>query len=520
MKKKFTWILLPAIFLLTCKEKDPELNPPVLEEVFPTQAAPGEYIELYGTFLNSVSDVSFNTGLEKNFMAPLYQDETSIYVMVPEMNAGMAQISVENSDGVSNSLQFRVLAKTPVISSFAPTKGMKKETVIITGQYLEQVTAVRFNGGTSSNASFKLDRKTLTVTVPDDAVSGKICITTPSGQKCSASDFIVVAEPSIASISRDYGVKDFQVEIKGQNLNNATVKFGSISATASYNDATTIRVNCPEFTSVQQVSLSVTTAGGQVSRNFTGAPAAQITKAIPNGFIPGSVLTLKGVNFYNIQSVQLPSGKSVSPGDFIRNESNDITFKVPAGTSPGDVKIVSQYGDGQALNLSVITGGSGLNADNIATSTTTISLATTNLCNDGFLVFCRKADKGAVYSYFRVFTRTNPSDPCYLAPTLEIINGVTFEIFPNKKDPYGPVADYILKFEKDSKGLYTGLVIMIRNARTYIGNRAKDGLIFYAIDDGTVEKLCYAVPTNNFEPGGFALIANYISNPYWNCNCN
>ncbi len=77
----------------------------------------------------------------------------------------------------------------PGITSFAPTSGNVNTNVVITGTNFNGTSVVKFNG---LNAVFIVDSNTqITATVPTNATTGTISVTTPGGTTNSASNFII-----------------------------------------------------------------------------------------------------------------------------------------------------------------------------------------------------------------------------------------------------------------------------------------------------------------------------------------
>ena len=85
---------------------------------------------------------------------------------------------------------------TATITSFAPTSGPVGTSVIITGTGFTGATAVAFNGSPAASFSVASDTQ-ITATVPADATSGAIAVTTPGGTGTSAASFSVVFRPKV-----------------------------------------------------------------------------------------------------------------------------------------------------------------------------------------------------------------------------------------------------------------------------------------------------------------------------------
>lgn len=78
----------------------------------------------------------------------------------------------------------------PVILAFSPTSGTVSNTVVITGTNFTSASTVAFNG---ASAMFTVDSASqITATVPTNAGSGFLSVTTPSGTAISTNPFTVI----------------------------------------------------------------------------------------------------------------------------------------------------------------------------------------------------------------------------------------------------------------------------------------------------------------------------------------
>src|SRR5207302_2385484 len=78
----------------------------------------------------------------------------------------------------------------PVINSFSPNVGVPGTSVSISGANFNRASAVQFNG---TDATFTVNSAfQIATTVPNNATTGPITVTTPQGTVTSAASFTVV----------------------------------------------------------------------------------------------------------------------------------------------------------------------------------------------------------------------------------------------------------------------------------------------------------------------------------------
>lgn len=360
-------LMVVSLIFYGCKSSMKTPNPPMITNVSPPNGVFGETITIHGGNLESVDRVHFGSS---TWVKPITVSENQITTTVPKITAGETEIWVHSPDGISEKISFEVMQPIAIITSVSPARAKRGETITISGENLDIITIVRFSNDSSSSAAFIHDGGSLKVIVPEDAVSGAIWISNPEGKSSSPQSFTVLIKPEIFALSSYYGVENKDIEITGRYFENATVYLDSIEAKILTNTERFIKIRCPKFDQVRDLRLIVTTVGGEAYGSFTGAPAPKISKAIPNGFIPGSALTLKGSNFFEVQSINLPDGQNISKEDFIASQDNQITIKLPGQLQNGHVTIENQFGNSLPIELQIITGGQGLNADNIASQVT------------------------------------------------------------------------------------------------------------------------------------------------------
>lgn len=162
---------------------------PTISSFNPTSGPIGTSVTITGTGFQDasvVNDVEFNN-TNATFTV---NSDTQITTTVPA-GATDGPIDVSDSEGTATSASnFDVTASpVPTITSFSPTSGEAGTSVIITGTGFTGASSVTFNGVT---ATFTVNSNTqITATVPANATTGPIAVTTPGGTATSSTDFSV-----------------------------------------------------------------------------------------------------------------------------------------------------------------------------------------------------------------------------------------------------------------------------------------------------------------------------------------
>ncbi|MFD2574511.1 IPT/TIG domain-containing protein [Spirosoma soli] len=165
------------------------IQKPVITDIIPKKARPGERVVLRGDFLLN-AQILFS-GTTTAAVDGGKNEDTERWVLVPaDAQTGPIQVVNVLNDPVTTET-FTVLRLIPDVD-FTPKSAKVGTEVVLTGQNVASVQEIRFGNGTSSPAKFTLINTTsLKVTVPADAVTGQICLTNEAGKSCSTSSFTV-----------------------------------------------------------------------------------------------------------------------------------------------------------------------------------------------------------------------------------------------------------------------------------------------------------------------------------------
>jgi hypothetical protein len=162
---------------------------PLVTDIVPAKARFGERIVLRGDFLLDAQ--IFFTGSNVPAADGGKNEDTERWVLVPnDAQTGPLRIVNATNEGVLTT-PFTIL-RLPSGLDYTPKSAKVGDDIVITGQNLTSVQAVRFSDGSSTPAKFVLNGTSLVVTVPVGAVSGQICVSNDAGTACTSANFTVL----------------------------------------------------------------------------------------------------------------------------------------------------------------------------------------------------------------------------------------------------------------------------------------------------------------------------------------
>ncbi|MFN0049008.1 MAG: hypothetical protein ACKVOU_07810, partial [Cytophagales bacterium] len=154
------------------------LDPPLatITSINPLAAEPYQLVTVIGENLNFITSIEIsNTTLSRNDVPFEFQNASTIVFVVPYVNVSDAPIVFSNSIYSVTSLDnFTVLGPPPAeVASISTTTGYPKDKITLTGQNLDGIQSVEFNGE-QLNFTMMSNGNFLTITPPsffDNSVS-------------------------------------------------------------------------------------------------------------------------------------------------------------------------------------------------------------------------------------------------------------------------------------------------------------------------------------------------------------
>jgi hypothetical protein len=196
----------------------------------PTEGPPGTRIELHGTGLANITQVTMGG---KDALHISHSD-TKLVVWVPT-GAVTATIQVETSQGtISSPAPFTVDAAAPALWTFSPSSGAVHSSVTLYGSNLNTIKHVTIGG---AEAPFKVaSENRIQATVPSGAVSGKVAVASDTAKAEATGLFTVhsgpAPDPELNVLEPPKGPVGTKVVLTGAGLASVqSVAFAGATAT-------------------------------------------------------------------------------------------------------------------------------------------------------------------------------------------------------------------------------------------------------------------------------------------------
>ena len=296
----------------------------------------GDSVTIFGVHFTGTTAVRFN-GTNALFSPPA--TDTTLTAFVPG-GAMSGPITVVNGSGsYTSSVSFYL---PPQLTSFSPAVGRVGTNVVLTGSSFTGTTAVKFNGLDAT--SFTVNSPTqITATVPANATTGSIRVTTPGGTTPPGTNFVV--QPVISSFSPTVGVATQNINLTGQNFWGTTnVQFNGVNASFSGVTYGSLTATVPAGASTGPITLRSTNGTFTTASHFS--LPANITGFSPTNGSPGTAVTILGNNFSNTTLVKFHDASA----GFTVLSNGAISATVPAQFTTGPITVTAPAGIATSAN--------------------------------------------------------------------------------------------------------------------------------------------------------------------------
>ena len=343
-----SWLGILLLFILV-KEL---VSAPLVTEMQPRHGRPGTRVVFTGQDLGSVSAVKFGEAYADWEPVGVVDDEGKKYIFeihatVPN-NATTARPVLKTSFGdITMPMSFVV---APRIIGFHPSRGRSGMFVTIEGKNFNGVKSVMFG---ERPAQFSVTASTqIRAVVPPDILDSKITVSNEEYATSTNLFKLVGPAPVIDQLDAWVGAPGEAVVIRGINFVGVkNVWFGGVEASFTVVAETQISALVPIGSSG---SVAVASEFGKAETkgifHITRAPV--IIDMFPYVVAPGGRVQLQGVNFNQIQSVQIGdvqiAGQSTP-------SAKQLNFTVPPNAKTGRVMVTNKFGESYSNDVLTIT---------------------------------------------------------------------------------------------------------------------------------------------------------------------
>ncbi len=318
--------------------------PPELTQASPSKAPIGQEITLTGFQFGDASTVSFgDSGVFFSGKINSINDQV-IKVIVPRMPTGIAQIRVTNEEGVTDPISFTVLQPLPIVSTVSPTNALPGQTIVITGDFLDQLQWVRFGPG-SVNIPEAVRAKTATVTPQSATVTVPIVPRGPQTLGIETTGgivsrpFLISGTPEITSFSPKRPRLSEEIIILGKNLYDGVVRLNGLVMPLTKNTDPELRISIPANATSGKLTV---TLYDQLTATTADSVQLALSPTIDlNGFsvtegIAGDRLIINGRNLRDITAATVGN----TPALFRALSDTQIEVTLPARDQTGEVFVI------------------------------------------------------------------------------------------------------------------------------------------------------------------------------------
>jgi subtilase family serine protease len=233
---------------------------------------------------------------------------------------------------------FQSTALPPIIS-FSPPFGPVGTQVTISGTHLANATGIAFNDIPATLPNPVTTNGNTVVTVPPNATTGAISVTTVAGTVYSLGNFTVGIPPTIATITPS-GTVGSSITITGTNLGTVNgVAFNNVFSNFYLATPNYITANVPAGATSGAIAVDTPTGIARSLTDFIVTVPPTITSFTPSGAIASNV-TINGTGLAGATSVSFNGDDATT----FSASATAITATVPQGATTGTITVVTPGG--------------------------------------------------------------------------------------------------------------------------------------------------------------------------------
>jgi len=184
----FAW----AMLVTACKKDDePGTATPVADAIDPGEAKGGDVLTLTGKGLSGITSIVFEKDSVPAGFNPNFNTDNALIFRVPDTASGGAQnILITNRSGKQVKVAFNVIA-LPSVTSASNYNFSAGESLTLTGNNLQDVSAVKLTGTSTVLTIVSKSKKQLVITLPATTLNSSFLdITNSTGTITTTQEFV------------------------------------------------------------------------------------------------------------------------------------------------------------------------------------------------------------------------------------------------------------------------------------------------------------------------------------------
>jgi len=325
------------------------MGEPTVKAIEKTTVKVGETITFTGEHLEMIEKIALDGAEVTDFV--LSDDKKSISFTLPA-SAKSGDFNAVSFAGKSYKAG-EVDAIVPTVASVAPNPVKAGETLVITGENLDLITKVAFDG--NDNATFTYENGSLKINVTSKVKEGKVQLITANESAIEA-EFTLV-HPVVTKVESEEIFAGDTITVVGKDLDLiVSVKLGKNEESVIYQSADTLLIATAATSASGALVLSLdneetVTASEEVKVSYH---SLVIVTERPDGQHIGQTVTLKGKNMSLVESVYIGSEKVTK---YSLRTDEELSFLMPYN-KVGSYKIKFVLYDGseevQAKDIEVL----------------------------------------------------------------------------------------------------------------------------------------------------------------------
>ncbi len=330
-----------------------------ITSITPNPILAGTTIAIVGVNLDGLATMQLSTTPPTNLVAQS-STATQIITMIP---AGISQsLTLTLTNSASSTSQALTVFSPPVITGITPTSAAGGDQITITGQNLNQLSAIRFFSESASSATVVSSSATAVVVIVPSGLTqrtGSVRVENFAGFATSTA-FSFIFPPSITDVAPRITAPGQTITITGVDLLSVSaVRFfgaNGTRGTIQSNDGNSLVVVVPNNVTPREGAVFIESRIGSATTTQTivvsGPPV--VSAITPNVGIMGNVVTLSGANLETLTAVRF-FGENGTPAFITASSATTAILTIPQVTATfGSISVSNLFGSSTGPSFRII----------------------------------------------------------------------------------------------------------------------------------------------------------------------